>query len=76
LLLAEVSGLLRERLNRDVPPLTLLEHPTIGSLARHLAGSQADGGDDARTGQEERQAPLAGRQRLFRRRLSVEERHR
>ncbi len=40
-LLTAVSGLLAEELGQEITPLTLLEHPTIASLAAHLqAGTQ------------------------------------
>ncbi|HEV2378006.1 MAG TPA: amino acid adenylation domain-containing protein [Streptosporangiaceae bacterium] len=36
--LIQVTSLLRERLGVDVPPVALLEHPTIAALARYLGG--------------------------------------
>jgi amino acid adenylation domain-containing protein len=39
-LLAQVSNELRQRLGCEITPLTLLEHPTIASLARHLSGAE------------------------------------
>jgi amino acid adenylation domain-containing protein len=37
-LLVQASGLLQDELGREITPLTMLEHPTIGALARHLEG--------------------------------------
>lgn len=58
---AEVQVLLRERLSLTVPILTLFQHPTIQSLARHLEGRPA--GNSLRQQAAER----AQRQRASRR---------
>src|SRR5262249_42946091 len=36
LLMAQAHGMIRRRFGRDVPLLSLLEHPTIASLAEYL----------------------------------------
>jgi hypothetical protein len=42
LLLAQVHGQLCQALNRNVPLVKMLEHPTVGSLARFLGQEQVD----------------------------------
>jgi natural product biosynthesis luciferase-like monooxygenase protein len=37
LLMVQVHARLRERIGRDIPLLKLLEHPTVGALARYLS---------------------------------------
>jgi hypothetical protein len=62
-LLVRVSGLLAEETGREITPLTILEHPTIAALARHLeptAAEEAAGTDEP--------ASIAGRDRLRQRR--------
>jgi len=61
LLLVQVAGELRRRLDRELPLTTLFQYPTVASLAAHLAGD----GDDDLAGEEERVAEraAAGRQR-------------
>ena len=47
MLLIQMHGRLRELLKTEFPIVTLLEHPSIGSLARHLqqAGTPAANGE-------------------------------
>ena len=68
-LLVQVSSLLRERLGVPVAPLTLLEHPTIASLAEYLGRTDEGTAHTAPADTE----PVTGRERLLRRRMSVEE---
>ena len=65
LLLVQVAGELRRRLDREIPLTALFQYPTVASLAAHLAGDDAD--DLA--AEEERMAEraAAGRQRRQRR---------
>ena len=59
LLLAQVQAGLREALRRDVRIVELFEHPTVASLARHLARS----GQESPPGPERRLQERAERQR-------------
>jgi acyl carrier protein len=62
LLLTEVQAQIRQRLGRELPLLKLFEHPTVGSLAAHLAGD-VDGvraADSAGDDEERARRQLAG----------------
>ncbi len=66
LLMAQVHGRLREVLARDLPLVKLLEHPTVGSLARYLRRAEPAGAalDESR---ERARRQQEGRRRLQRR---------
>ncbi|MBN1204898.1 MAG: LLM class flavin-dependent oxidoreductase [Myxococcaceae bacterium] len=42
LLMVQVHARLREKLGRDIPLLKLLEHPTVGALARYLSRQESE----------------------------------
>ncbi len=69
LLMVQVHNQLREALGRDLPLVRLLEHPTISSLAKHLANEQgrtvAVRADNERAGKQ-KEALLRQRQRMMR----------
>ena len=71
LLMAQVHGRLREVLPGELPLVKLLEHPTIGSLARYLRQGEPDGAalDESR---ERARRQQEGRRRLQRRAVEVE----
>jgi hypothetical protein len=52
LLLVQMHGRLRDTLKTDFPIVTLFEHPTIRSLARHLTNPRASAGTTGRERQD------------------------
>lgn len=70
-LLVAVAGRLAEELGRPVTPLTVLEHPTVAALARHL-GQDGEPGPTAEEAAG-KEAPAAGRNRLRQRRERIGE---
>jgi amino acid adenylation domain-containing protein len=68
-LLAQASALLSEDLGLEVAALTILEHPTIASLASHLEGGPATSMSDTGAGPDP-----AGLDRLLQRRSRMRER--
>jgi amino acid adenylation domain-containing protein len=68
-LLVQAAGLLQDELGREVAPLTILEHPTIAALTRHLRSGGAPTGP---AGPGPDAGSAAGRDRLRRRRSRVE----
>jgi amino acid adenylation domain-containing protein/non-ribosomal peptide synthase protein (TIGR01720 family) len=62
LLLVQMHGLLREKLNSEFPIVALFEHPTVRSLARHLsqpAGQAAEKGEQWRDRAERQKKALS-----------------
>ncbi|MFD3581564.1 amino acid adenylation domain-containing protein [Streptomyces sp. NPDC058683] len=66
--LVQVAAVLSDELGRDVTPLTILEHPSVAALARHL-----DGPRRPEQAAEDPQDAAVGRDRLRRRRSRAEE---
>jgi len=67
LLLARLQGVLRERLDREVPLLALFEHPTVAALAAYLGktgeAAEAGAGSPDREHREQRRREALERQR-------------
>jgi natural product biosynthesis luciferase-like monooxygenase protein len=63
LLMAQVHNRLTEQLAIELPLVKLLEHPTVRSLARHLAQQEQEGGFSAAASRERARLQQAGRRR-------------
>ncbi|WP_433257647.1 non-ribosomal peptide synthetase [Streptosporangium sp. CA-135522] len=71
-LLVQMSSLVAERLSMEITPLTILEHPTVASLARHLSLGEPGTAERPDIGETDEARAAGGRERLLQRRTRTE----